>query len=938
MTSPYQIFCFSGFNIVVQTSGKSMLINTEIANQKFMKTQNFGRTTLPNIVLPKNTATNPVLNTEINLNNTPSVQNKVVVQQKQSDYREIQTFRIPNIGEGKIYELKNGHKVVILPKAGRTVICTQVKVGGSNTSKDKKEMSHYLEHMLAGQHEFKKAGIEANAMTYSFNTNYFAVVPVENDKDLEKVIQLQVKTLQYPKNGRKRVDNERRILAKELGTQDKIESSPDYVLFNTLFNTDEFSPDAMEDRQKSLENITEKDLINHYNTYYKPSNMVTTIVGNVDFETAMKFMSQNFGQINPADNHRGIQPDFTHPIQSAKRIDMIESADAVKMAFAGAENPDSKDLIMGELLHYIFINRARSFSDKVVCSLRTDVCGSQGNSRQFFEITPLSLIDEKSTPKEDLKDAYAVIFDIAQNPVSDEILEKSKEQFKNKKNNTQQNSEELAKFLCLNITRTNTIGAFDNYDKTLKTITAKDIQEFAKKHLDLNKASILVFHKENKAPEVTFKGKNNINEVDVEEYELKNNVRVLIDSAPNITRTTISINLGISSKNPIMPNLLADMINEKDCDRFADYLWDSAMGKFYASSSQNRITLTLDSPPDKTLLALKTLREKTFDLELTEEDFNHSKDNLRKEFEINKNSTWSLILADKKFGNYTFSDEEKDRALDNVEFKDAKHCLKQPFTIDVLITIPQNTYNKDKNTILNLITKDFPHSDKIAEIIPLSQTNHKELEKSEIIFEETKEGLTISKAYKLPVTTNVKDRVAIRLIDSLLSRAILEDLREKQNICYSAGSLSFINDDGSGVISLDTSTISDNPENMKKILEGFDYNSNRLMQIPVSEEDLERAKMDFKNDTLGLMENSRSRNKNLEYSIQTPYGKEHFNERLKIIDEIRPEHIQRMAQLIFSKPSVTTIETDQKTFDANKKYLESNGKVTIIPIAGNQSK
>ncbi len=31
-------------------------------------------------------------------------------------YREIETFEVPYIGKGKLYELKNGHKVAIIPK------------------------------------------------------------------------------------------------------------------------------------------------------------------------------------------------------------------------------------------------------------------------------------------------------------------------------------------------------------------------------------------------------------------------------------------------------------------------------------------------------------------------------------------------------------------------------------------------------------------------------------------------------------------------------------------------------------------------------------------------------------------------------------------------------------------------------------------------------
>ena len=48
------------------------------------------------------------------------------------EYKVLETFKLPNTGEGKVYQLRNGHKVIVLPKKGLTTINTYVGAGAYN--------------------------------------------------------------------------------------------------------------------------------------------------------------------------------------------------------------------------------------------------------------------------------------------------------------------------------------------------------------------------------------------------------------------------------------------------------------------------------------------------------------------------------------------------------------------------------------------------------------------------------------------------------------------------------------------------------------------------------------------------------------------------------------------------------------------------------------
>ena len=100
-------------------------------------------------------------------------------------YKEIKTFKLPDIGEGKVYELSNGHKIILVPKMGQTVIHTYIGVGENNEPANLKESSHLLEHLVSDYctnpktNEVKnildKIGAECNAHTDETYTGYYII-------------------------------------------------------------------------------------------------------------------------------------------------------------------------------------------------------------------------------------------------------------------------------------------------------------------------------------------------------------------------------------------------------------------------------------------------------------------------------------------------------------------------------------------------------------------------------------------------------------------------------------------------------------------------------------------------------------------------------------------------------------------------------------------
>jgi predicted Zn-dependent peptidase len=169
--------------------------------------------------------------------------------------------------------------------------------------------------------------------------------------------------------------------------------------------------------------------------------------------------------------------------------------------------------------------------------------------------------------------------------------------------------------------------------------------------------------------------------------------------------------------------------------------------------------------------------------------------------------------------------------------------------------------------------------------------------------------------------------VSKTILASILKERIVKDLREQQGITYSP-----IVSRDDGILILQTSTdLGKNTQNLQKVMECFDKNTREMMQKPVTEEELENVKKVLRIDNKIYFEDSGDRNDFYLQQRPYPYGIYYFEGREKALDEIRPEHIQRAAKLVFENPSVISVTATKKEIEANKEYLKSKGEIIKIP-------
>ena len=110
---------------------------------------------------------------------------------------------------------------------------------------------------------------------------------------------------------------------------------------------------------------------------------------------------------------------------------------------------------------------------------------------------------------------------------------------------------------------------------------------------------------------------------------------------------------------------------------------------------------------------------------------------------------------------------------------------------------------------------------------------------------------------------------------------------------------------------------------VKKSIDGFNRHINRIKTEKVSEEELNNAKLHFKNIILNDNHSYRGKNVNLILGENSPYGALRDNKILEEIDKITVDDIYSCANYVFSNKPTYSILATENTINANKEYLDS---------------
>lgn len=883
--------------------------------------------------------------------------------QVNNSYRLVQNFNVAGIGKGKLYELSNGHKVAIIPKIGPTVINTYVKAGYDNEPANIKQISHLLEHLLAETEDDKikpalrRLGGYSNAGTSGINTNYFLEAPVFSAKDLDDIISIQAKIMLEPNLNETNVADQKKIITQELDAKGRFKPGQKQVhqkILQSILNLKQSDPILAPETPSTINNIQIQDLKNYYQDFYQPHNMITTIVGSVDDSTIDVFSKYFSKAQNQA--KLGVYPqlNFDNIISGTKRIDILDpdkdsELSYTYLSFVGPKNIENNDRAVLALLKAIYLQR----EDKLKKTIKDDSYDKSNNVIYSDDTTngenEPTLIHVVSVGKNynverDLSDMYYKINNLTEQPVSEDELSKAKKFLLSIYPDVSEYALELSNSACDTIEHGGILDDVE-YANKVNLVSAQDIQDCAKKYLDLNKTSIVVVHPQkstfNKvmsSSKVSF-GSNaqKLGLDDVHEYVLPNNLRVIIDSRPGIVSTAVDFKLHSKSKlysNPDAPVFLKAMLKASTT---RDELEDKEISDYYNLNSQ-MMSSFMTGEADKTMdllgysagILLKPAA-------LSKEKFQKIKDRIMKYEEENKKDNIYKRISDELMGESPYHEKSgefaKDLSYEDVLF--LYYNIMKNAQGTMVITIPPEQLQAHKAEIFETLLK-IPKLKEFDYNSIFNKVDFKPLEKNKVVLkgEEDDDQLEIYRHYKNIESGNMKDRVGLILLSNILGGTtdskLFKSLRVKDKIAYDPHSSYTVNQDTGKASRLMLGvTVKATSENLKTAFAEFDNVVDELISKPVSQEDLDAAKAAIRSGFISQIEGAENRNRVVANGYNTFYGVNYQEAFLNEIDNMTPEYIQELAKLYLKQPSVNSIIGNKKVLQENEEYLKSLGENII---------
>lgn len=223
-------------------------------------------------------------------------------------------------------ELDNGLKVMVKPMPTAPLISHWVwyRVGSRDEISGKTGLSHWVEHMQfkgtpnfsseAMEREIARKGGIWNGFTFFDWTTYYATLPSANMDGLMRFEADRMRNTVYSPD---EVESERTVILSEL---EGSENDPTFRLSRkvqeALIKEHPYRHEVIGEKD-DLRSLSYHDLLEHYHHYYRPSNAVLAIAGDLDPNQTLEKIAELYASVSddpgprlPITRDLPIQPSF----------------------------------------------------------------------------------------------------------------------------------------------------------------------------------------------------------------------------------------------------------------------------------------------------------------------------------------------------------------------------------------------------------------------------------------------------------------------------------------------------------------------------------------------------------------------------------------------------------------------------------------------------
>ncbi|MBQ7125735.1 insulinase family protein [bacterium] len=421
----------------------------------------------------------------------------------------------------KIYEQDNGHKIVLAYKEGGMVnVSSWVKTGSINENDINNGISHFLEHlMFKGTHKYKAGefdrilearGAIVNAATWKDYTFYYVTLPKgENDVNFDLALELHADMMTDPLipdyemgapfdvNDSNVTDKrERHVVIEEIRMRKDQPWTKVYNATNhAMYTSHPYKRDVI-GTPEIISQVSQKEIMDYYKTFYSPQNVTTIIVGEFDFDNVLNKVKNAFNW-----GDRPIPPKFDltpdKPVGNTVYIENEANINSSFLMFGylGVPARDLRNLIALEMLSVIlgdgtssrlYVNLVENLEKHIFNVVDSENYAFRDGSNFFIQANFNSEYKEEAI--ELIKNE---IEDLKEN-ISEKELNKAKKKLKSNFACEVETVSEIGESIGYYMTVCDDLSLAEEYIPICESLTAEDLKNVAKKYLNIDNAVISV--------------------------------------------------------------------------------------------------------------------------------------------------------------------------------------------------------------------------------------------------------------------------------------------------------------------------------------------------------------------------------------------------------------------------------------------------------------
>ncbi|MCR4881085.1 MAG: insulinase family protein [bacterium] len=849
----------------------------------------------------------------------------------------------------KQYNLKNGQTVIIKEQKDNPIVIidTFVKTGSVNENDKNNGVAHFLEHLFfKGTTTHKRGEFEKileskggvfNAATSRDYTHYYIKIDSKHFNDAVALHSDMLLNIAIPQS---ELDMERKVVMEEIS---RSTDNPDNKVFDNfmkiIFNGTPYSRKIL-GTNEIIKNITRDEILAFHHKWYKPENMVTVVVGDVDTNKALNEISKNFSKKSAQANTSLEEPQPQNPAPiTIKDRTIIEKAD-VNTAYLmlGYPSVGVNNLKEAYALDIAASVIAGGQNSDLYKTLKQDenLAIAIGAGNYELKNTGVFYVDATFTPNnydkivEKIKQEIASVKSL---PIEQERIDLIKNAVKRQYVYANESVSSISNMLGYDVAVGNGICDYTNYLKIIDEITPDFIQKTLNKYLkDENLAISVVLPKsasklsqnaniKNISLKKTTSAKLISTYKDTKKFSLKNGATLLFRKNKNNDVVAVKIFIkggSLAETKDGTADILSATIKKgtkhKSAKEIEDAL-DNIGTSIKVSNGAEYFEVTMKTTKNDFKPAFELLKEILEEPAFTQKDIAAAKSDALNNIKGIKDSPYSIAFEnfdDEFYKNspYHKSGKVLEKTIPTITSDDVKALHQRIFSPrNMIISVAGNTNEQEladafsllSNTELQASIEDSVLKAKLPSV------------ESNVVVKESKNSKAawIIQGWKTNGLAS-KDFIALKLISMYLgggfTSKLFVNLREEKGLAYEVGASSS-SSFNQGVFLMYIGT---NPQNTEEVKAAFNTEIEKLKTEKISDSDLS----DIKSMFLGKLKLSTETNMSKAY-LNGYYeffdkGYQFGYDYPELVQKVTADDIKDAANCIFSKPYIMSIVAEEK--------------------------